>query len=201
MTFTTSNREVADVDRNGKVNCRGNGEATITVTCEGITYTCLVTVSFQRTLNLTEYNTQKLGDTFKLTLSPNVPHDKIQFTSDHPEIASVSKDGTVTCLANGSAVIAAICENVTYTCKVVISAYLRGDVNEDGMISPEDATMVLQAYTMLLLDKQPNLTASQLLAADADENGSISETDATLILRYFATAMMDKEPSWEELLQ
>ncbi len=201
IQYRSNHPDVVSVDANGKVTCLTNGKAVITVVCENISYSCHVTVSIPRKLNYTEYSTQKLGDTFKLALSSNVPHDKIQFTSDHPEIASVSKDGTVTCLANGSAVISVICENVTYTCKIVISAYLRGDVNEDGMISPEDATMVLQAYTMLLLDKQPNLTASQILAADADKNGSISETDATLILRYYATAMMDKEPSWEELLQ
>ena len=64
-----------------------------------------------------------------------------------------------------------------------------GDVDGNGIITSNDATLVFQAAS-----KMVQFTAAQELAADVDGNGIISSNDATLIFQY-ASKLINKFPA------
>lgn len=66
------------------------------------------------------------------------------------------------------------------------AAYVLGDVDSDGFITPSDAATILQ-YTV---DKA-TLTATQLLAADVDNDKAITPSDAAGILQYTVEKIKD----------
>lgn len=68
---------------------------------------------------------------------------------------------------------------VEYTAKE--SAYIIGDVNQDGKVDVTDATYVQMAVAELI-----ELNAAQALAADANGDGKVDITDATYIQMYVA---------------
>ena len=66
------------------------------------------------------------------------------------------------------------------------AAYVLGDVDGDGFITPSDASTILQ-YTV---DKA-TLTATQLLAADVDNDKAITPSDAAGVLQYTVDKIKD----------
>ena len=56
-----------------------------------------------------------------------------------------------------------------------------GDINGDGKIDINDATMVQKSAAEIV-----TLTASQSIAADVSRDGNIDVTDVTLIQKYAA---------------
>ena len=81
-----------------------------------------------------------------------------------------------------------------------------GDVNQDDVISVEDARLVLQYYasTAASLDFRlhPQIVTHNagVSAADIDGDGVITVQDATAILSYYAQQAAGAEPSWEQVL-
>lgn len=75
--------------------------------------------------------------------------------------------------------IQALTEVGTFENKV---SYVLGDVNKDGRIRANDATLALRAAAGL----EQNLDANQLLAADVNRDGRVRANDATMILRFAA---------------
>lgn len=78
------------------------------------------------------------------------------------------------------------------------------DVDGDGIVLGNDATMILNAYTKLLSGVDPGLDERQLRAADADMDGIITGNDATLTLSFYAavsSGKYDNTPGgWAEFL-
>ena len=56
-----------------------------------------------------------------------------------------------------------------------------GDINGNGTVSIDDATMVQKAVAEMVV-----LTGAQTLAADADGDGVVNINDATMIQKYIA---------------
>lgn len=77
--------------------------------------------------------------------------------------------------------------------------FLLGDVSEDGIITPSDATMALRAYTLTSSGLDNGLTETQMKAADIDGDGIISGSDATKILRYVTLLSSGISPDWNNL--
>lgn len=65
-----------------------------------------------------------------------------------------------------------------------------GDVTEDGVIDPVDATRILNIYSYDSMNESFGETEFQRLAADTDSNGAIDPTDATNVLRFYSYASM-----------
>ncbi|SFX70016.1 dockerin type I domain-containing protein [Ruminococcus sp. XPD3002] len=61
-----------------------------------------------------------------------------------------------------------------------------GDLNSDGKIDANDATLVLVNYSLLSTGEKMQLTESQQKAADVNGDGKIDASDATLILQYYS---------------
>lgn len=84
--------------------------------------------------------------------------------------------------------------------------YTLGDVNQDGVVSVEDARLTLQYYasTAASLDFRlhPQIVTHNagVSAADIDGDGVVTVQDATAILSYYAQQAAGAAPSWEQVL-
>ncbi|MBQ8515895.1 MAG: D-alanyl-D-alanine carboxypeptidase [Ruminococcus sp.] len=80
------------------------------------------------------------------------------------------------------------------------SAALKGDVDQDGTITIQDATMALTEYARYAASLPSELDAGQLERADVDEDGLVTITDATYILTYYARQAASLSSSWADIL-
>ena len=133
IKWESSNSGIALVD-NGKVVAVKSGECTITLTIDGKTATCVVTVTPKATepvkvepknVSLSKNSASiYIGDsvTLKATVTPNEAENKnITWTSSDSNVATVY-NGTVTGKASGTATITATTVNgKKATCKVTVS--------------------------------------------------------------------------------
>lgn len=79
----------------------------------------------------------------------------------------------------------------------VENVLLLGDVTADGIISPSDATYVLNVYTRISSGFDSGLTSAQIAAADVDGDGRVTGSDATKILNYATCLSAGMTPEWK----
>lgn len=131
--WTSSNEDVATVDKDGKITAVSKGTATITATCGLIKATCEVTVTGITATGIVLDKTtldMKPGDTETLTASV-VPEgadfsEPITWRSLDETVATVV-DGTVTAVRGGSTMIMAEAGDFTAACVVTVSASSASD--------------------------------------------------------------------------
>lgn len=78
-----------------------------------------------------------------------------------------------------------------------------GDIDNDGIISAIDASLVLGEYARLATGQESGFTEEQKIAGDTDRNGKITAVDASSILSYYAysaTTSADEKMSFEQFL-
>lgn len=134
----------------------------------------------------------KVGENLKLSasLEPSAPSNAMVYwsTSDST-VAEVSPNGVVKAVGTGTVTITAAAEDggLSDTCVITVTDKgeeqnpVMGDLNLDGEVSIEDATL-LQSY----LAKLKNLTEEQLSAADVNNDGVIDINDVTYIQKIIA---------------
>ena len=139
VTWESSDTSVATVDTSGLVTAVGAGTATITVTTadQSKTATCEVTVTAASvpvtgvTLSQNQaslyYNRTPNTLTLTATVAPdNATNKAVTWTSSNPSVATV-KNGVVTAVAPGTAVITATAADgsgASASCTVTVSSYL-----------------------------------------------------------------------------
>ena len=126
VTWKSSDKTVATVDESGLVTAVGNGTANITATTEDGNFkaTCQVTVEIpELTLSLdkTELTLTQTEEQQKLTATVSDPEEKVTWLSSDPFVATVTRDGTVTAIANGTATITASVRGKTASCTVEVA--------------------------------------------------------------------------------
>lgn len=126
VTWKSSDKTVATVDESGLVTAVGNGTADITATTEDGNFkaTCTVTVEIpELTLSLdkTELTLTQTEEQQKLTATVSDPEEKVTWLSSDPFVATVTRDGTVTAIANGTATITASARDKTASCTVKVA--------------------------------------------------------------------------------
>ena len=115
--FTTSNKKIATVSKNGKVVGKRKGRATITaIDNNGKKYTCKVTVE-DPSLNKKKVTLQE-NQNYRLKLNGNT--QKITWSSSDENIASVNSKGLVTAHSEGMAVITASVGNKNFKCRIIV---------------------------------------------------------------------------------
>ena len=73
----------------------------------------------------------------------------------------------------------------------------RGDLNEDGKVTVEDAQLALLEYAEQVAEKPGFLTDGQFLAADVNKDGYVNVADAQTMLNYYCqTGLIGEEKSW-----
>lgn len=65
------------------------------------------------------------------------------------------------------------------------STIMKGDVNMNGRIDPDDASLALAEYVRLSSGQPGTFTPEQFYAADMDDDGVLSAADASAILRLY----------------
>lgn len=126
VTWKSDNESVATVSKGGTVTPVSNGTANITATTEDGNYTatCKVTVEIpELTLSLdkTELTLTQTEEQQKLTATVSDPEEKVTWLSSDPFVATVARDGTVTAIANGTAIITASAGDKTVSCTVEVA--------------------------------------------------------------------------------
>ena len=126
VTWKSDNESVATVSKSGMVTPVSNGTAKITATTQdgGKTATCKVTVEIpELTLSLdkTELTLTQTEEQQKLTATVSDPEEKVTWLSSDPFVATVTRDGTVTAIANGTATITASAGDKTASCTVKVA--------------------------------------------------------------------------------
>ena len=132
VSWSSSDRSVATVDKTGTVQGLKPGTATVTATAEGKSGTCAVTVKAKAvnvtgvTLDKTELTlTEGETETLTATVKPdNADNRKVTWSSDKTDVATVGGDGMVTAVKAGVAVVTVTTEDggKTATCKVTVKA-------------------------------------------------------------------------------
>lgn len=176
VTYTTSNSNVAKVDSNGKITAVGGGTAKITATAGGKSAVCTVNVKVSQTgIAVSGSKDRNVGEgsTLKLT-TVKVPSDAtdsyaVSWASSDNSIATVSGNGTVTGVKQGTAVITATSNgwkavyNITVTEKTTAS---EPDSTSDEETSGEDVSG----------EEFPSEeTSSDLTVTPSDESGTPTE--------------------------
>ncbi len=71
---------------------------------------------------------------------------------------------------------------------------LKGDVDFDGKITADDASLVMNEYVRISSGQAPTFTPEQFEAADMDNDGVLSAADASEILRLY-TELSSRDPT------
>ena len=132
VSWSSSDRSVATVDKTGTVQGLKPGTATVTATAEGKSGACAVTVK-AKAINVTEVTldrteltlTEGETETLTATVRPdNADNKKVKWSSDKTDVATVGGDGRVTAVKAGVAVVTVTTEDGgrTATCKVTVKA-------------------------------------------------------------------------------
>ena len=169
LVWTSSDEEVATVV-DGVVTAVAEGTATITVTCGDASATCEVTVkavpATSITLNMTEATLDNIGDTVTLTATvgpANATDKTVVWTSSDEKVATVSEEGVVTAIAEGTATITATCGEVSATCK--IKSLDRSSVESIGDSNPANWIKVKNGGVEICFN---NPEATEIFVIDLD---------------------------------
>lgn len=129
ITWTSSNPSYVSVSADGKVTAVSKGTSTITATLEGgYTQKCIVRCNWSDssptptpassglTLNRTDITMSSKGETFTLKVSGTGSTPK--WTTSNSSVATVSSDGKVTAVSNGTVTVTATVDGKTLKCIV-----------------------------------------------------------------------------------
>ena len=145
VNFSSANTAIATVANDGTVTAAAAGSTTIAVTSEGKTASVAVTVAptpaasirvAPATVNVFVESTAKLTATV-LDANGGSLDRPVSWSSGAPTVASVAKDGTVTGVSVGTAVILASVEGRVGTATVTVAAIPVATVT----ISPSSSTL------------------------------------------------------------
>ncbi len=171
-----SNGKVVTV-ANGVVTAVGNGSANVTVKCGEFSATIPVnvttsvgsltfsqsnyTVNFEETRNLKN----------ELTVNPeDAVYDKIEWSSDKPEIASVDENGVVTGVAKGTANITAKVGNISKTVAVTVAVPLKSVT-----LSTDTVTVYKGKSETVVVTPQPEGAVWETLVASLNSGAEFAE--------------------------
>lgn len=145
VTWTSSNKAIATVNRNGKVIAKKAGSAVITAKVNKKKFNCKITVKepsiSRKTISL------KVGSS--ATLKMNGAKVKVTWSTSNKSVATVNSSGKVVAKKAGKAVITATVAGRKYKCTVTVTAvkpkygsvsgnvtyfynYYRGNVSDTG---------------------------------------------------------------------
>lgn len=116
VTWSSSNKKVATVNKNGKVTAKKAGTTTVTAKVNGKKYTCKVTVQKAK---LSKKDMEIRVGSSKTLMMKNTT-SKVKWSTSDKKIATVDKNGKVTAKAEGNVVITAEVNGTKFECKVTV---------------------------------------------------------------------------------
>ena len=185
VAWSSSNNQVAEVDEDGNVTAKAQGQAVITVTTEdgGKTATCTVNVTelgddYVRVTGVSlspSELTMTLGDApYQLTATvqpANADNKNVTWSSNNTAVATVV-DGVVTAVSGGTAVIGVKTSDGDFTayCDVTVNYRAPSKVS----ISPTALTLITIGETALLTATVIPATASQQVNWSSDNEDVVT---------------------------
>lgn len=123
VTWSSSNKAIATVNKNGVVTGLKSGKVTITATCKSKKYKATVTVKACR------ISPKALTITYGSGYQLSVPDtkSKITWTSSDSSIVKVNSNGYVSAYGLGTAIISAKVKSETYKCTITVVSNLTYD--------------------------------------------------------------------------
>lgn len=77
------------------------------------------------------------------------------------------------------------------------AAAIPGDVDDNGIVDPADAIMILQMYARAATSADKSMyTEHQIEAADVNADGTVTVDDAILVLTFYAKTAAGMKPIW-----
>lgn len=77
------------------------------------------------------------------------------------------------------------------------AAAITGDVDDNGIVDPADAIMILQMYARTAASADKRMyTEHQIEAADVNADGTVTVDDAILVLTFYAKTAAGRKPIW-----
>ena len=185
VSWSSSDRSVATVDKTGTVQGLKPGTATVTATAEGKSGTCAVTVK-AKAVNVTEVTldrteltlTEGEAETLTATVRPdNADNRKVTWSSDKTEIATVDGAGKVTAVKAGEAVVTVTTEDggKTASCKVTVKAKVVPVTGVD--VKPWSVTIGANGTTKLTCTVAPSNATNRNVRWESD-NPSVATVDS-----------------------
>lgn len=120
ITWKTSNKKVASVNKNGLITARKPGKATVTATRNGVSMQCKVTV-LKPAFKKTSVNLQVGG---KTRLRINGGTEKAKWKSSNPAVVTVNSNGTLRGKKIGKATVTATLNGYKLSCKVNVYTHM-----------------------------------------------------------------------------
>lgn len=185
VTWTSSNKDVATVSESGVVSALKEGKTTITAKTEdrGKIATCEVTVE-EIKVNISKKGTNLLVGkkaSIDYTVTPEAIENKnVTWTSSDESIATVSKEGIVTALKEGTANITATTEleGKKATIKVNVHKLVEGQKVELGTLKEEnDKLSKIDEKTTVLNYKKKFVLSDDLEIVSKNDETVLKDTD------------------------
>lgn len=116
--------------------------------------------------------------------------------NDHPE-SGIELNVIVSVDAEMSAKTESIkLEGNTVYVTLHLDGFIKGDVNNDGIVDSNDASMVLEEYASASTGAAGKFGEREKIAGDINADGIIGSDDASAILAYYAAASTGGNPTW-----
>ncbi len=119
VKWKSGKKKVALVDHEGRVIAQGAGTAIITVSADGASAFCLVTVVKPKIVFKDTVIELKAGESIRLEAKVT-PAYTLQWSTSNEKVLTVSEDGTVTALKKGKAYVYAKTEGAKEKCLVTV---------------------------------------------------------------------------------
>lgn len=131
VSWVSSDPTVASVSDTGLVTALKGGKTMITYTADGKSATCEIHVLAGLTISDSS-KTLTVGESFKLTATPDPADAIVTFVSGDPRIATVDAQGNVIAVAEGEVTIyVRLGDNFSKECKVTVKTAGSGDNTDD----------------------------------------------------------------------
>lgn len=192
LVWTSSNKNVAIVNANGRVTGLSAGKATITVTTvnAGETATCEVTVTEQAAVEVTgvRLNSSSLSmekgqsQVLSATITPsNSSNQNVTWTSNNENVIVVNQNGKVTAIGEGTAVVTVRTEDGGYTASCNIRVSLPNErvtgvvLNKTGITLEKEETYELRADVIPYnaTNQKVSWTSNATSVATVDQEGKV----------------------------
>lgn len=170
IKWKTNKSSIASVSENGLITAKKPGEAIITVSADGTSTTCMITVKkpnvvlSQSKVNLYRKGTYQLSAAVSSGLTP-------KWKSNRKSIATVDENGKVTAVKHGTALITASINGVSKTCEVVVKQP-EVTLNKTFLTLQTGKSFTLKAS--ISSGNSPEWYSSNTSMATVSENGKVT---------------------------
>ena len=186
VKWSTSNRKVAVVNKNGLVKAVGKGTAKITVTTADGGFTSVCTVNVVKKVTGIKLNRRtarlEVSSSYRLratVLPADATNKTVIWTSSNPKAVSVNKNGVIKALRAGKSVITATTRDGAFKAKCTVVLEIRAKSVEfsKSAYTVKSGRRIAIDYTVLpanATNKTLRWTSGNEKIATVDENGVVT---------------------------